>query len=170
MQSQRDLIDYLNLGFTFITTLCALYLAYVALQHSAKPRIKIRLLNRSELLCGNEIIFKFKISNIGYWYAKPIAVNLVVYCNFDKQFDLRKMFYGSVQQLKDDFIKKGVGNMNYFKATGLKVGPGKEGEEIHILSETPEKPGKYHIRVDAYSENGASYRNDFSITCYLNTK
>ena len=80
MYSDRNLIDYLNLGFTFVITLCALYIAYV------------------------------------------------VYCNFDKQFDLRRLYYGSVQQLQDDFIKKGVGNMNYFKAIGLKVGPGKESE------------------------------------------
>jgi len=159
-------LEHIQLGFTIITTVSTLYLSYIALVHTAKPRIVINLKNDRSILCGDEINFKFCVQNIGHWYAKPMAINLIVYCNFSKELELKKMFFGSIQQQVDDIIKKGVGDMNYFEASGLKVGKGKDGEEIHVIAQTPEKPGTYFIRVDAYSDNGVSYRKYFSLTCH----
>ena len=161
-------LEILQLIFTIITTVCALYLSFIALVQTAKPKIRIVLKNSNkDFLCGNQIKFKFLVQNIGHWYVKPMAVNLNIFCNFDKKFDLKKMYFGSIQQQIDDRIKKGVGDMNYFKAGGLKVGKGEVGEEIHIIADTPELPGEYRIRVDAYSDNGVSYRREFIIRCYL---
>ncbi|TJY34824.1 hypothetical protein [Pontimicrobium aquaticum] len=168
MIPENNTLEILTLIFTIVTTICALYISYVALKHSARPKIVIDLLNDDNLICNQVTLLRFKVLNKGQWYSKPMAVGLNIYCNFDKYFELKKMYYGSVQQLKDKKAKKGVGNMSYFKAKGLKVGGGKEGEEFHVKIIAPKKPGTYQIRVEAYSDNGVSYRKDINIKAILN--
>lgn len=161
----ENTIALISLGFTIITTICALYLSYVALKHSTVPRLDIVLLNFQTLYCDKYYVLKFKVLNKGYWYAKPMILGLKVYCNFDKNFRLNKIQYGSVQELEDSKIREGVGNMNYLIARGLEIGKGEEGEEFHINIQAPSKPGNYKVRLDAHSKNGASYRKDLTLNC-----
>lgn len=165
MAAEGNTIALISLAFTIVTTLCALYLSYVALRHSTTPRIDIVLLNFQTLYCGKKYTLKFKVLNKGYWYAKPMILGLKIYCNFDKEFMLNKILYGSVQEIEDTKIREGVGNMNYLIARGLEINKGSEGEEFHIKIKAPNQPGDYKVRLDAHSENGASYRKDITLNC-----
>jgi len=167
-------MDYLRIAdliFTTITTMCALYLAYAALKHTAKPNVRVRILSHKHLPCNEKCLLKFAFDNIGYWYAKPTAINVTVYFNFDPNFKLIELRYGSNQTYKDRDAKIGVGKMAYLKAKGLKLTYGEEGEEVHALVRTPKKQNVYRIRISAYSENGVSLKEEFQINCsYLNLK
>ena len=52
----------------------------------------------TQLTCLQEGLFVFELDNPGYWYGRPMAVNVVVYCNFAPQFELREILYGSTQE------------------------------------------------------------------------
>ena len=95
-----DGIAIATLIFNAVTTLCALYLAFVALHHSAKPRIKIELREPHMMTCGSEHTLVLALRNVGHWYAKPTAVDVVVYCNFDPSFEPIEIAYGSVRHTR----------------------------------------------------------------------
>ena len=165
MNNYSDIFTLVNTLLTSITAFCALYLAYVALKHSATPNIKIRMLNDNAFFCKQRVFFIFECTNIGYWYAKPTALNVTVFCNFSPGFELLELRYGSNQSYVDADAKIGVGKMHYLKAKGLKLTYGEEGEAIQVKAITPKDEGEYKIRLSAYSDNGVSYKQDFLIRC-----
>ncbi|MHB8413798.1 MAG: hypothetical protein ACYDB1_00180 [Acidiferrobacteraceae bacterium] len=165
--STGDLIAILNLAFTVVTTICALFLSYTALKHTTRPNIGVRMLTDANLKRGEETKFIFEFTNRGHWYGSPTAVDVTVFCNFDPAFDLREIRYGSIQEIVGTKVRIGVGNMKFLKAEGLKLSHREEGEQIHIKAITPHGTGTYLIRISAYSVNDASLVAEFKVSCGL---
>lgn len=163
--STSDKIALISLIFTVTTTVCVLFLAYVALAQTARPNITVRMLSPDCLQCGTASAHAFELLNIGHWYASPIAVDLTVYFNFPAEFELRELRYGSVQEHLNTEVKVGVGGMRYLKAKGLKISRHEKGEEVHILAIGPQRPGHYRILVTGYSSNDASFSKEFALSC-----
>ena len=163
--SQVDPLALVNVILTSITAVCALYLSYAALKHSAKPNVRVKMLNPSDHRCVETVLFIFELTNIGYWYARPSAINTTVFCNFAPEFKLIELRYGSNQSYVDADAKVGVGKMIYLKAKGLKLTYGEEGEEVHVRAITPKHEAKYRIRISAFSDNGVSLTRMFTIRC-----
>lgn len=162
-----DKIALVSLIFTVITTGCVLFLAYAALAQTARPNIKVQLVSPAGSQCPTETdeVFVFRILNVGHWYGSPIAIDVTVYCNFPDAFSPRELRYGSVLEHSNTRVKAGKGGMRYLKAEGLKLSRRESGEDIHVLTTTPKEPGKYRIRVTAYSANDASFSKAFRIAC-----
>lgn len=163
--STGDKIALISLIFTVTTTICVLFLAYVALAQTARPNITVEMLSPDRLQCGTESTHVFELVNIGHWYASPMAVDVTVYFNFPAEFELRELRYGSVQEHLNTEVKAGAGGMRYLKAKGLKLSRHEKGEEVHILVKAPEGPGNYRIRVSAYSSNDANFSKEFELAC-----
>src|SRR5689334_14226942 len=108
MSFDLEFAQTLNLVFSLVTTVCALYLSYAALVHSARPRVKVSLKNNAPCNCGSQIKFIFEFVNIGHWYASPTAIDLVVFFNFVPAFELKELRYGSAQLFIDAEVKQGV--------------------------------------------------------------
>lgn len=161
----NDPIAIANLIFSIITSICALYLSFAALRHSAKPKVQVKMNSAKILTCDCEQICVFDFINQGHWYARPTAIDVIVFCNFDPRFELIECLYGSTQSYSNTNVKLGVGKMKYLKAKGLKLTYGEEGEEVHVRVRTPTEPGKYLIRISAFSENGVSIKQEFKVTC-----
>lgn len=161
-----DPIAIANLAFSMITSVCALYLSFAALQHSARPNIDVKMLSpKKNLSCDSEDIIIFNFFNRGHWYAHPTAVDVVVFFNFNPKFELIECRHGSTQSYSNTNVKTGVGGMKYLKAKGLKLTYGEEGEEVHIQMKTPPEKGQYLVRISAFSDNGVSLKKEFKITC-----
>jgi hypothetical protein len=165
MSDPHLVIELASLAASIVTGLAALYIAYVALQHTARPNIDIRLIAPQRIRRGEEVTIIFEVTNIGHWYAKPSAINVTIFFNFDPAFDLIESRYGSTQEFKDSEPQIGKGGMKYLKAKGLKLGYGHGGEQVHIIARAPAQRGDYRVRLSAYSENGASFGRDLSIGC-----
>lgn len=159
------MIALISLIFTVITTVCVLFLAYVALGQTARPNITVRMLSSDCIECGTASSHVFELINVGHWYGSPIAVDLTVYFNFPAEFDLRELQYGSIQEHRNKEVKVGVGGMRYFKAKGLKISRHEKGEQVHILATGPQRPGQYSIRITGYSSNDASFSREFGFSC-----
>jgi len=160
-----DPIAVASLAFTIITTVCALYLAFAALRHTARPTVGVRLSSPGVLPCDREHWFVFVLENQGHWYGRPTAIDVAVFCNFTHAFQLLECRYGSAQEFSDRTVKVGVGRMHYLKAKGIKLTYGEEGEEVHVLARTPKGPGEYLIRISACSDNGVSLMQEFKVSC-----
>lgn len=157
-----SLADLISLSLSFITALSASYLAYAALKHSARPHAKVSIEPR-EARAGETALFKFSFRNAGHWYSKPMIVNMTTYVNFDNRFEPLFMQSGSSQEIRNDNVKTGKGKMKYLKATRMHLSYGEDNEEIHVMAKTPSLPGRYKIKVSAYSENGLSLSKLFQI-------
>lgn len=160
-----DFVALGNFVFSFITTICALYLAYAALKHSARPNVKVAMLNPDSQTCSVTTRFVFQFTNVGHWYAKPPAINVVAFCNFSSEFEILELRYGARQQFSKTKVRIGVGNVKYLKATGLKLSYGDVSEEVHVTAKVPERKGEYLIKISAYSENDMSLRKEFRVRC-----
>lgn len=158
-------IELISLGFSIVTTFCALLISIIALRHSAKPKIDIKINSKGNYYCERSITLKFKVINRGHWYARPMAIGLVIFCNFDEDFKLLRLRYGSRQEKTDETVKLGTENMQYFKAENVIVGSEKGGEEFWVELILPKIEGKYKVKLDAYSENGVSFKKIFELNC-----
>lgn len=167
MNDKTDPIALANLISTIVIAFCALYLAYAALKHSAVPKVGVKLSNPSNLAvrCNEKVLFVFEFTNIGHWHAKPTAINVVVFLNFDPEFKLIELRYGSTQEKLTTQVKSGVGRMKYFKAKGIMLAYGEESEDMHVITSTPQTEGEHLIRISAFSENGVSLNQEFRIRC-----
>jgi hypothetical protein len=154
-------LDILNACVAFITAICATYLAYMALKHSAKPRAIVIFEEPFALNCNETGLLKFKFKNIGHWYAQPMIVNMTVFINFDEYFEPIEIRFGSIQEIIESNVRIGKGNMKFLKAKGIKLGYNEYHEEVHVLTKAPEKIGSYKIKVDAYSDNGLDLSQNF---------
>jgi hypothetical protein len=165
MSHNIDLVALGNLILSLITSLCALYIAYAALTHSTRPNVKVVMLNANSQNCSTTSQFVFQFTNVGHWYAKPSAINVVAFCNFPPEFELLELRYGATQQISNKEVRVGVGKMKYLKAKGLKLSYGDEGEEVHVTAKIPEQEGEYLVKISAYAEGGMSLREEFRVRC-----
>ena len=163
--SLSDKLALASLILATVSTPCVLFLAYAALSQTTRPNIKPRLLSSVNVPCGQECTIQFGLDNVGHWYGSPTAVDLTVYCNFPKAFELCEIRYGSVQETRNSEVRSGVGGMRFLKAKGIKLSRHEDSEEVHVLVIAPPLPGSYRIRVSAYSANNASFSKDFQLVC-----
>lgn len=163
MSSEIRLTEMLNICLSLITALSALYLAYAALKHSARPHAKVHLKEPKYLYAGVTDLFIFSFQNTGHWYSQPMVVNMTAYINFDASFEPLYIRYGSIQDIKNKKVKIGKGKMKYLKAKGIKLSYGEDDEQIFVCARNPLLPGKYKIKVSAYSENGLSLNTIFEV-------
>ena len=163
MNSEINTTDLINIGLSLITAISASYLAYAALKHSARPHAKVHLNEPKLLYAGATDLFKFSFQNAGHWYSKPMIVNMTTYINFDTNFEPFFIQYGSTQEIKDENVRIGKGKMKFLKAKGIKLSYGEDDEEIHVKAKNPSTPGRYKIKISAYSENGLSLTKHFEV-------
>jgi len=154
-----------GLILNFLTALAAVYIAFLALVHTAKPRINVVLLEGTTQPCNRLIKLRFELQNVGYWYALPPAIEITTYCNFDPAFDLIGLGYGSQQEIRTAEVRIGKGSRKYLKAQGIKLIANDFGEIVQVHLKTPQNPGRYLARLSAYSANGLSHVQDFYIEC-----
>jgi hypothetical protein len=165
--STGDVIGLAGLLVSTVTAIAASYLAFLALQHSAKPQLKVVWQRPSQgplhPSFGHDGIFIFDVFNPKIWYARPIARDIVL------QFECP--WYFSTVRL----LKRGVGGIQEAEAES-------EGSHSELVLESlpftlhcGEKAkfalevvwmsrlggGNGSIDVKAQTSDGAAYRRSF---------
>lgn len=159
-------IAFTSLIFNVLTAGAAIYISYIALVHTAKPRINVCLLEPPIQPCDHIIALHYELKNRGHWwYALPPAIDITVFCDFDPKFDLIGLSYGSQQETVAAEVRIGKGGRKFLKAKGLKLIANDLGEVIQVHLHTPTVPGTYLTRISAYSSNGLSHFQDFPLQC-----
>jgi hypothetical protein len=158
-----EALEVANFVVSSITAVCALYISYVSLAHSAKPRGIVRMSGPVQVRAGEDVRFEFIFSNVGHWFAQPPIVELSAWINFDPAFRPAKLQFGSALELETTSVRIGKGGLKHLKAKGLKLSFG-GGEEVVVAhAQAPEVPGAYAVKVDAFSENGAAIKGRWTI-------
>jgi hypothetical protein len=158
-----DVVAVATLVTSTVTALAAIFIAFVALQQTARPRIDVRMKGERAFPSGTECKFVFEVVNVGHWYGTPAASGINVYPNFDPSFTLLECRYGSVQEQVNTHLRFGKGGLAFIRAKHISLGIRNETEEFHVIGVTPQQPGRYRIVVAAVSENGASCQREFEV-------
>lgn len=153
-------LDTVHLAFEIIITIFIIYLTVIALKFAAKPRLKIRFVNRekeAEIPTGKVVTLKFCVENIGHWFtAKPAARRVVLYVNFESEFEPIEIRYGSALERSNKDVRIGKGGRKYMETEGIIYLYHEEpGEFVEVDVKTPEREGRYPIWIPARSEEGS---------------
>jgi hypothetical protein len=164
LSKETNVLDFLSLLFTAITTIFVVYLTLLALKHTAKPRIKVIFNNsRTKYSTESEYLLTFSLSNAGNWYGEPAVKELMCYINVLPPVELYDIKYGATQELFNNQVKEGKGGSKYLKAHGIYLLYGEPGEKILARIKTPLQKGKYKFWISCCSEDGVSQKFNFNI-------
>ncbi len=133
------------------------FISWKALVFGALPRIDVSLYMLSgkktdHLAAGEPSTLRFKLTNIGWWYAKPASTNTKCYVNVDPAFDLKHANYGNNLELIEKKVRRGKRNSKYFIIRGIHLYPVEQGEEIAVALTAPAEPGTYDVWISATSD------------------
>ena len=136
------MLEVANLAVAVTNMVASVYLAFLAVRFTAKPRIKITLAgekdtHRLEFTPGETVDLLFVLTNIGYWYAHPTALDNTCYLNFDPRFELIEAKYGSILENSETNVRRGKNNCQYLKVSGIQLSYGEPGELILALISRP---------------------------------
>ncbi len=151
---------FLNIAAFVVTIYVALFtgfLSWRALVFAALPRIDINYLGeapagRKGFHPKENVVVRFSLVNIGWWYAKPASTNTKLYLNFDPAFNPKTVHYGSNLELTVNQILRGKHNSKYFIIRGVHLYYAEIGEDIDIDVKMPKSSGKYPIWITARSD------------------
>lgn len=145
-------IQALSLIATVITAGAASYLAYSALLFTARPQLVLTVEpeNRT-FLPEAEVTLQLWLHNIGHWYAKPAATEMLAYVNVDEACEPLRVRLGLNFEDDDYHTTKtaltGKGRANgrsrYLLVRGINVINRENGEVIELTIRTPTEPGLY---------------------------
>jgi hypothetical protein len=149
-------------GITSISSTC---IAFVALQVTAKPRIRISLIDPSDGVIQASRPFRliFRIQNRGHWFAHPAATGIRLYFNFQQEFTLSEVHYGNDPQFVGRNVHNGKGGSKYLVAKNIRVTYSEEAEEMALFGAAPSVPGLYRCWVSAFSNEGMDYKREYRV-------
>lgn len=143
-----------GLAVSVVTAIFTGYLAIVALRLTAKPRVAITPLVSSQYAPGEEASLTFLVQNIGSWYGKPAASELVLWVNVDPACEPLQLLFGSALERADTQVMVGKGGAKYLMARGIWVTYGEPPETIKLDVRLPVTPGRYAGWLTAHSDEG----------------
>lgn len=164
-QMDSNLIALMSLLFTVLTTLFIIYLTILTLRFTAKPRLRVSLLDdrATGYYTSETITLKYLVENIGRWYGRPAAKNVFLYVNFDPAFEPFEIRFGTTLEKSNTTVCRGKRNCKYLNADGIHLTYQEPGEQIACTVSLPDKEGSYRSWIAAFSDEGDCGVHRFNI-------
>jgi hypothetical protein len=153
-------ISIVSLTLAAFTSLFAGYIAFAGLRFTARPKIRVELLNPKDgakrLVFPPEShqILRFKFTNVGQWYAHPPARRIHMFISFTKGCKPTAVHYGSTQETPNTDVKTGKGARPYLEVEGMSSFYKEEAEEFHVDIVMPIESGTFDCEVAATYGDG----------------
>ena len=157
------ILNIVSLIFLVASSIFLGLFTFLMLKFSAKPKLRVKVSpkdgeNRLIFYESEKSTLRFYIENVGHWYAKPAATNVVLWVNFEPAFKPTKIRYGSALGKEDQTVRSGKGtrkgNSKYLKATGIYLFHEERGEAVEVDVEMPIEKGLYRFWLAAHSDQG----------------
>jgi hypothetical protein len=144
--------------FNIASGLVILYLTYLVLRFTAKPRLRVSFADGGHashyLYAGETVRSHILLENRGYWYAQPAATNLLVYINVPRSFEPIRLRFGSGLELETGDVRPGKGKTKYLLARGINLFAHEPGERMEIEVRLPQRGGSYRYRIAIHTDRG----------------
>ena len=162
-------LDLAAFTFALYISLFTGYLSWRALVFAAVPRIEIEYLGdeksaRMDFGPREKCSLRFRLRNVGWWYARPASTNTEFFLAFDPAFSLVRARYGSQLELFEETVRQGKDKSRYLWVKGIHLYYGEPSEEIVVDAVTPEEPRAYDCWISSLSEQTAYGVYRYSVT------
>ena len=162
-------LELSNFLVAVINMVASVYVAFLALRFTARPRIRISFSRDTErhlstFAPGERVELMFTLTNIGHWFAHPAALSNTLYLNFDTAFEPIEARYGSALEFSTNEVRRGKNNCKYLKVSGIHLFYGEPGELVVITTTMPAAPGTYEFWVASMSSGGDHGVQRFHLT------
>lgn len=150
-------LEIASFALLVITSILMAVLAFLALSFSAKPKLKLSLRDggkRIKLMKGERRVVRFYAENVGHWYARPAARNVILYVSFQQPIEPIGIRYGSNLEKVNRNASPGKANSKYLKATGVFLFHEEPGEEVEVDVIAPTRSGLYYMWISAHADEG----------------
>jgi beta-1,2-mannosidase len=137
-----------------VMSILTLWLTFIILRFTARPRLGIRLHDRRVLEPSEIVELRFTVFNRGHWYGHPPATGVRIYFNLTKGCEPISLRYGSSLQLEDREVKRGKAGSLYLRAKGISVFYEEPGEDLVLTTKMAPTPGRYHVSIALNSTEG----------------
>jgi hypothetical protein len=165
------IISLASLAVSSITSVFAGYIAIIALQMTAKPKLKMNLLQDTGFSPSEQVTLRFQVENIGHWHSKPAATFMRTYVAFDPALDPIAVRFGSDLRHEKRQVLRGKGGSKYMHVPTGSVFYGEPPEVFELDITMPAKPGLYRGWAAVESKQGDCGVHRFSIGVgYITTK
>jgi hypothetical protein len=166
-----DIIGVANLIVSTVTAIAATYIALTALKHSAKPCITVVWQRPSpgtlDAGSGDDDWFIFDVINLGHWYAKPPAHDIVAEFRDDHPvFTRMELFKGGVGGPSQAFdtASSSPGPALVLRSLPFTLYAGEQAKFGVKVEWFKRMSGGGSIVVKAHSANGATYFHNFGFS------
>jgi len=139
------------------TAAFASYIAYRTLVHTAKPKVKVELIDPGPgqpVSQEAECRLVFRCSNVGHWYAKPAATGMRAYVNFDPAAEPIALRYGSALEYETTEVRHGKGGALYLVATGIELTHREEPEDLVAIVSVFNVRSTVSLWITLFSDQG----------------
>lgn len=122
----------------------AFIVSYIALVYTARPRVRVSLLNGQGVSPDQVVVLKFRVTMRSR--LKRAASDMRIFVNFTSELEPIDVSFGSAFELSDSSVINGKGGSRYLLVTGVRVS--KEEpipyEDFVARIHTPKESGTYH--------------------------
>jgi hypothetical protein len=156
---ENEMIELANLVVSAITAIAATYLALAALKHGAKPRLLVLCRHgcSEPMRTSSDRHFIFDVINLGHWYAKPPAHDIIVEFWCSSVFARIGLLNVSRREIEEavDTAPSSPGRQMTVKSLPITLYAGERTKFALQVQWYPFTVGRGVVHIRAYSANGA---------------
>ena len=157
----REFLESLTSNLSSISQASSIFLAFltlwltiIILKFTAKPHIKISFNGKRTFWEAELVVLSFHLRNVGHWYGRPPASEVVAWVNTDEDLEPKRLRFGSTLEKEKTEVRRGKGNSKCLKAEGIVLFYEEPGEDIELAVTMPAKPGRYRVWISLHSTQG----------------
>jgi hypothetical protein len=128
---------------SLVISIAALAISYVALLYTARPKVRVTLLNDESFKPGQVVTLKFRVEMRSR--LRRAASDLRIFVNFVPDIEPLVASYGSALELSDSNVRTGKGPSRYLTVTGIRVSREEPVpyEDFTIRAQMPSETGTF---------------------------
>ncbi len=136
---------------SLIISIVALVVSYVALIYTARPRVKVALINEKIFNPGQVATLRFRVTMQSR--LRRAASDLRIFVNFEPAVEPLVANFGSALELTDSNVRTGKGPSRYVTITGIRVSREEPMpyEDFTVEAKIPMKPGVFNGWITCFA-------------------
>ena len=128
---------------SLIVSIAALLISYLALIYTARPKVRVTLLNNEYFKPSQVVTLKFRVTMRSH--LKKAAADMRVYVNFAPDIEPLVATFGAALEFSDSNVRTGKGASRCLVVPGIRVSREEPVpyEDFTIRAQMPSIPGSY---------------------------
>lgn len=140
---------------SLLISVVALATSYLALVYTARPRVRVSLVNDEHFPAMQLVTLNFRVEMRSR--LKKAVADMKLYINFTPPLEPVDVTFGADLELSDSNVRTGKGASRCLVVTGVRVSREEPVpyEDFSVRVKTPQRSGTYHGWITAFAHDSA---------------